>query len=423
MAQYLRMRIGETDMMDGRAPLGSRASAWILPLLLGANLLFAGAGDAATLDRLPEGCAFDFPNLVCTYPEPTYEIRLPSLVPTGGEIPVVVIFHDAGGDAADILAEDSMVARFLESGYALIAPDAVPRHNRRLWYHGRRPGPAASPDDLYPLRYADRRFVVERTDGTVSTLRWGRDTGWYFYNIDTIEYLGEDARIGEIDEFDYIGRDEISALREILADAEENYGTAGRPRLIAGVGHGASLVWQIACDAPEMAELLAPVGGAFWHEIPGECRPGAHLIHTHRRSSVFWPLDGAGGGEQRFSRTGISDNIDMLLDTNRCDRLRVTEGSDPRGFGFSTWDECRRGGSVELLLTDDEQAFPDWWAERMLMRLFAPLAARVQEETEALPEASPVFRNPGEEPGEAAQRAPRFKRPGSETRERFKRAR
>lgn len=410
-------------MVDGRGPAGGRARAWLVPLLLGATLLFAGAGDAGALDRLPEGCAFDVSNLVCTYPEPTYEIRLPSVVPTDDETPVVVIFHDAGGDAADILAEESVIGRFLESGYALIAPDALARHNRRLRYHGRRPGPAASPDDLFPLSFSDKDFVVERTDGTVRRLRWGTDTGWYFYNIDKIKYLKEDQRIGPIDEFDYIGRDEIFALREILADAKENYGTAGRPRLIAGVGHGASLVWQIACHAPGMAELLAPVGAAFWREMPAECRPGAHLIHTHRRSSAFWPLDGAGGGERRFSRTGIFETVDMLLDTSGCDRSRVTEGTDPRGFDFSTWDECRRGGSVELLLTDDEQGFPDWWADRMLMRLFAPLAEQAQDAMQAAPEVNPAFRNPDDPAGRVGEGGPVFTRPGTEKGSRFKQAR
>jgi polyhydroxybutyrate depolymerase len=52
-------------------------------------------------------------------------------------------------------------------------------------------------------------------------------------------------------------------LRNVLAHAEDEYGIDPKPVLIIGLGHGGSLVWQIACNAPNLARLLAPVDGAY----------------------------------------------------------------------------------------------------------------------------------------------------------------
>lgn len=403
-----------------RSTLGRRrlARAWLVGLVAGLVGAWNTGVASPLLERLPEDCAFDFFGLVCSYPEPSYEIRLPARAQGSERVPVAVIYHDAGGDAADLLADEAIVDPMLESGYAVLAPQAPTRRNRRMIFKGARPSGPGGTNKLYPMRYSDRDFVIEAPDGEVRKLQWGEDTGWYFYTTDEIRYTKQGLKMGQLPEYDYIGRDEIDALQGMLADAATTFGTERTPTLVGGIGHGASVVWQVACYAPDLARWFAPIGGAFWQEIPEDCQPGARLVHTHRLANDFWPLEGTGGGRRRYLRTSVFETLDMLLRTNGCGPRGATEDSDAHGFASTAWTECRQGGPVEQLLVESREKVPEGWADAILARLFAPLAQRAQDALERPPQASPAFRKPGE----MSDEAPSFSRPGITDRSGFKRA-
>lgn len=381
-------------------------------------------------------CSYKIDHLECPYERATYNLRMPEHTALVDLIPVVVIFHDAGGSGADIVDNEQIVQPFLDKGFAVIAPNAAPRANRFIKYFGQRPGAVKANSNKHPFDWSLKKFVVTDIDGSIRELESGDNTGengWYFYNIDRIYYMSRSynglrggrrtLRYSE-NSFasDYIGRDEIRVLRQVLADVAERYGTDPRPTLVAGLGHGGSLVWQLACYAPNLTELYAPIGGAFWRNVPRNCKSGARLVHTHERQSVFWPLNGASGSKRRFARTSIFDNLEMLLRTNDCDVLFKAGGEPEPGVRTTSWTNCGIGGPIELMVTDDAFDFAGWWFTEILRRVHIPgFPNDWYDETDPAEEPAatgPVFRKHGDREPDAGAT---FKRPGSGARERFTR--
>ncbi len=285
------------------------------------------------------------------FQQSTYHIRVPDVADPNNRIPVVVILHDAGRSGAAIVDDERLIEAFVGSGYAVLAPDALPRRNARINYRGQKPGIVRSQEFLLPFKYSKKKFLITDSQGTMRALKWRTDSGWYFYNVDRIRYSRGD-NVGSQPIIELLGRDEIQNLRNVLSNAEEEYRIEPEPVLVIGLGHGGSLVWQIACYAPNFGQILAPVGGAFWREIPKDCKSGAHLVHTHHRASAFWPLEGA-KGRKRYARTSIYRNIDMLLRENRCDPDTMADRNNELGVSHTIWEYCPDGGPVEFIVLDD----------------------------------------------------------------------
>jgi hypothetical protein len=264
------------------------------------------------------------------------------------------------------------------------------------------------------------------SDGVIRVLKYKSDSGWYFYNVDRARFSSGEPR------FERLGRDEIENLHTVLRNAAEEYGIDPKPVLIIGLGHGGSLVWQIACHAPNISRILAPVGGAFWREIPTNCKSGAHLVHTHHRASAFWPLAGTTGRKRRYARTSVYRNLEMLIAKNRCGRGKTAVRNDELGLNHTTWADCPDGGPVEFMVLDKAFAFQTWWLDEMLGRIGRSDIGRPPEAMEAPVETGPVVKAPGAGTGfktsdsgtgfKTPGAGTGFKTPGTETRSRFKRA-
>jgi len=357
------------------------------------------------------------------FQQSTYRIRVPDVADPSYQIPVVVILHDAGRNGSAIINDERLIEAFVGKGYAVLAPDALPRRNARIHYRGNKPGPMALQAFVLPMTYSKKRFVMRDIDGTVRVLKHRTDSGWYFYNVDQAIYSYGRPKI------ELLGRDEIQSLRNVLAHAAEEYGIDPNPVLIIGLGHGGSLVWQIACYAPKFGQILAPVGGAFWRKIPKSCKSGAHLVHTHHRASAFWPLDGVKGNKRRYARTSIYRNLEMLLRKNNCGPDTTTARNDEFGVNHTTWADCTEGGPIEFMVLDEAFAFQTWWLDEMLGRIER---TRPPEAPEVPLEIGPVRKTPGTETGFEAPGAGTgfktpgtgtgFKTPGAGTGSRFKRA-
>ncbi len=361
----------------------------------------------------------------------TYRIRTPDVADPSYRIPVVVILHDAGRNGTAIIDDERLIKAFIDKGYAVIAPDALPRRNARINYRGDKPGIAERGWVWLPFSYSKKKFLMTDSDGTIRTMKYRTDLGWYFYNVDRVRYsLG--GNVGSQSIIELLGRDEIQNLRNVLGHAEEEYGIDPNPVLIIGLGHGGSLVWQIACYAPKFGQILAPVGGAFWRNIPKSCKSGAHLVHTHHRASAFWPLEGVKGRKKRYARTSIYRNLEMLLRENRCGPDTTTDRNDDLGVNHTTWADCTEGGPVEFMVLDDAFEFQTWWLDEMLGRIERTGIERPPEAPEVPLETGPGFKAPGTGTGFKTPGAGTgfktpgagtgFKTPGAGTGSRFKRA-
>ncbi len=358
-----------------------------------------------------------------TFQESTYRIRVPDFADPNYRFPVVVILHDAGRNGAAIINNERLIKAFVDKGYAVIAPDALQRRNARINYRGQKPNLVALGSFALPFSFSKKKFIMTDVNGTIQRLKYRIDSGWYFYNVDRVKYsLGDNAQSQP--KFELLGRDEIQNLRNVLGHAAEEYGIDPRPVLVIGLGHGGSLVWQIACYAPKFGRILAPVGGAFWRKIPKNCNSGAHLVHTHHRASAFWPLAGARGRERRYARTSIYRNLDMLLSKNRCGPDKTTARNDDLGVNHTTWADCPGGGPVEFMVLDEKFAFQTWWLDEMLGRIEKTGIKRPFEDVPEVPlEIGPGFKAPGTGTGfKTPGTGTGFKTPGTGTGSRFKRA-
>jgi polyhydroxybutyrate depolymerase len=63
----------------------------------------------------------------------------------------------------------------------------------------------------------------------------------------------------------------------------------------AGFSNGASMVYRLACDRPDLFAAVAPVAGGMSPDIAPPCRQGApvSIIGMHGNADPVWPLDGA----------------------------------------------------------------------------------------------------------------------------------
>jgi len=356
-----------------------------------------------------QGCRVDDPAYFdCERAQTTYQFRLPPFYKPSEPIPTVVVLHDAGDTGADIVEDPRLISAFVEKGYALLAPDALRRTNARLTFGGSKYDSllAGSGMSRQSGRYAEEKFLMRDKNGNTIELEYGEDTGWYYYNIDRM-FFRKRAMAESEPGSRYVGFDEIERLREVLRHSADKNGTGRTPEVIVGLGHGGSLVWQIACHAPELARLFAPVDGAYWENIPGRCNPGAKLVHTHSRANDFWPIDGAGGGSRYFNRTSVYENIEMMLRSSGCDSSGRSGNAAEGSIRHTVWSRCISGGSIELITMDEPFRFQEWWAEEIIGRLEQP-------DLEGTPVLrGPLFSNPGEKP--------KFAKPGNTQNSRFKR--
>ena len=238
-----------------------------------------------------------------------------------------------------------------------------------------------------------KRYVFQRSDGSLKILRQGRDRGWYFYNTDHLREQNADLVIGR-ERIKHLGRDEHAFLREVLFDASRRFWLDPRNVTIIGIGHGASLAWQIACVAPGMARLVAPVNGAYWGTPPNTCRMGGRVIHTHELENRFWPMYGSKGTRRRFGQVSVGATLDLFKRSNDCSRSSRQEPDEQTGYTLQVWHGCKNGSSLELALLDRPFDFQDRWLDRVLGVSTNSLPPEPSEAPRAEPLTSPRFVRP-----------------------------
>ncbi|MDF1728521.1 MAG: prolyl oligopeptidase family serine peptidase [Sulfitobacter sp.] len=100
--------------------------------------------------------------------------------------------------------------------------------------------------------------------------------------------------------FDSTGKAEMAYFEAVVADAVTRHGI-DRDRLVAaGFSAGGMMVWELACQRPEMFAGFIPFSGTFWLEPPETCaRPAASIVHIHGDADRTVPLLGRPIGETK----------------------------------------------------------------------------------------------------------------------------
>lgn len=270
----------------------------ILPWLAVASVsLFAPVVAQAACADAPEACRVD---------GGTYHVILPESA--GDATPAIMFIHGWGSSGEGVLGNTGLVNAVLARGYAIIAPDGMPREGAsgRTWsFNPNRP---------------------ERRDESVF----------------------------------------ITAVRD---DAVARHGIDAERTILAGFSIGGSMVSYLACQEPESFPAYAPVGGGFWRPHPTGCTGPVRLLHTHGWTDGTVPLEGRVlRGESLEDPNALAQGDifhTMLLwrEVNGCTNLRATDFEMTEAFWHRRWTKCAEDTALELVLFPGGHSVPRGWAD------------------------------------------------------------
>ena len=262
-----------------------------LSLLTG--LALAGTGASACTEATP-----------CALGDRAYFVALPETA--DAPLPAVIYMHGWGGSGVGALRNRAMVEGFLDRGYAVIAPDGVPRQGRS-----------------------------------------GRT--WAFYP----ESGRQEAEI-----------DFLQAVRE---DATERFNLAPDRILLAGFSIGGSMAAYAACLAPESFAAYAPLGGSFWRPHPQGCAGPVRLLHTHGWADGVVPLEGRvvngvpNDTPDAFAQGDIFHAMQLWREANECRKFKADRMQSESPFWRRDWEGCAEGSALGFALHPGGHSVPKDW--------------------------------------------------------------
>ena len=261
------------------------------------SFLIASATNATACSR----------DTACMVGDRAYFAALPE--PSGSDpVPAVVYIHGWGGSGAGALRNSGMVSAFLDRGYAVIAPDGVPREGR--------PG-----------------------------------RSWRFHPV-----TGQQEA-------------EIEFLKDVREDAIERFDLDPERIILAGFSIGGSMTAYTACLAPESFSAFAPVGGNFWRPHPTECEGPVKMLHTHGWRDGTVPLEGRvvngvpSDDPNAFTQGDIFHAMDIWRQTNGCIHLKADRFQTDGDYWRRAWDRCTEGSALEFALYPGGHSIPKGWPD------------------------------------------------------------
>lgn len=233
----------------------------------------------------------------CEISAGTYRIEMPA---TGTNLPAVMFLHGWGGSASGTLSNRGMVDTILARGYAVIAPDGMPRDA-------------------------------------------GQGGTWDFGPHGA-------AR-----------RDEAGFLKAVADDAASRFGIDRTRILLAGFSIGGSMTSYVACADPTAFAAFAPVAGSFWNPLPAGCAGPVRLLHTHGWTDTTVPLEGRTVGEGA-TQGDVYASMAIWRKTNGCVSDRPDAFGETGAFWLRRWTNCTPGSALEFALHQGTHVVPEGWA-------------------------------------------------------------
>lgn len=231
--------------------------------------------------------------------------------------------------------------------YYAALPEAVENPPAVLWLHGfGRSGKSMIQKPSYVDPFLQRGFAVIMPSGQPfpgkKDLDWGVSDGHGWE------------------------RDDIDFLKIVLDDAIKRFHLDQSRILVAGFSRGGSMVWDVACHAPDLAKGFAAVAGAFWEPMPETCLKPAHIFHTHGFKDRMVPFEGRelSWGGLDFEQGNVMKAVDVWRRQNGCmDSAKNSFGDD--GSMQKDWAECANG-TIRLKITKGGHGIPELWRNAVL---------------------------------------------------------
>ncbi|MEM7717569.1 MAG: alpha/beta fold hydrolase [Pseudomonadota bacterium] len=264
-------------------------------LVSGLAVAFLGLVSPATACSINTSCKID---------DRAYFIAMPD--DAAAPVPAVVYIHGWGGSGNGALRNDAMVSSYLDRGYAVIAPNGMPRQN-------------------------------------------GGGRSWAFHPSSE----RQDA--------------DIAFLAAVRDDAAKRFGLDPDRIILAGFSIGGSMTAYTACLDPDSFSAYAPIGGNFWRPHPTECAGPVRLLHTHGWTDGTVPLEGRvvnrlpADDPNAFAQGDIFYALNLWRDTNGCRHLKADRFANSGPFMRRAWDRCDTGSALEFALFDGGHVVPPEW--------------------------------------------------------------
>lgn len=240
----------------------------------------------------------------CSVALGNYNLELPDGAAAKGAIPALMFLHGYGGSADATMSNKGMVDAVLARGFAVIAPEGLPR---------------------------------EGTDRLSWSFIPGRP----------------------------VQRDETAFLRAVADDAAVRFGIDRAHMLLGGFSIGGSLTSYVACNDPTAFEAYVPVAGSFWRPHPEGCKGPVRLLHTHGWTDVTVPLEGRKLGSGA-AQGDVWHAMEIWRVTNGCDRMLPDAFGTVGEFWLRRWTSCTPGSALEFALHPGAHGIPKGWADLAL---------------------------------------------------------
>ncbi len=151
-------------------------------------------------------------------------------------------------------------------------------------------------------------------------------------------------------------RAEYAFVGDVMADVARRFPIDRSRTLATGFSLGGSLVWYLACFAPERFTAYVPFSGAFWKEEPMTCPMGpVSLLHIHGTQDPVMPLAGR-KLRDGLAQGNVATSLATLRKSQQCaanrhlDEHRTLPDATPVRCELDP--TCDAGGRVEACFHD-----------------------------------------------------------------------
>ena len=199
---------------------------------------------------------------------------------------------------------------------------------------------------VFTTAFLDRGYAVIAPDGVPRQGRNGRS--WRFH-----------PNTGQQE-------DEIAFLKAVRDDATERFALDENNIVLAGFSIGGSMTAYTACLDPESFSAYAPVGGNFWRPHPTSCEGPVRMLHTHGWRDKTVPLEGRPLRNGAILQGDVFHAMDIWRQTNGCEGLRADRFKTDARFWQRGWDRCISGSALEFVLHTGSHGVPKGWADKAL---------------------------------------------------------
>ncbi|MEL6677259.1 MAG: PHB depolymerase family esterase [Pseudomonadota bacterium] len=231
--------------------------------------------------------------------------------PEGQAVGAVMFLHGYGGTGAGVVRNRGLMARFNDRGYAVIAPQGMPR------------------------------FEDDRGGAWNSRSSAGR-------------------------------RDDVVFLARVADDAADRLGIDRAGVVISGFSGGGMMTWAVACRTPDAFAAYGPIAGLLWRPLPERCAGPVRFHHTHGWVDPVVPLEGRILGGGRIVQGDLFKGLDMLRQSFGCVSPAPDSYGRREIYQTRTWSSCDDGGTITMALHPGGHAIPSGWADMLLDWYEAP---------------------------------------------------